>query len=122
VTERCSNMDALDATIGEITCRFTKAELFEVLIRHRVPCAPVRTLAEVVNDPHLHARGALQWIDHPEYGRIVVPTSPLRFAGEDGSAPYRPSSPLGADTQQILMERLALDEDRIRELREQRVF
>lgn len=122
VKERCANMDSLDATIGEITCRYTKAELFEVLIRHRVPCAPVRTLQEVVNDPHLHERGSLQWIDHPEYGRIVVPSSPLRFAGEDGCAPYRPSSPLGADTQAVLMERLALDQDRIRELREQQVL
>jgi crotonobetainyl-CoA:carnitine CoA-transferase CaiB-like acyl-CoA transferase len=62
----------------------------------------VRTLVEVVNDPHLHERGSLQWIDHPEYGRIVVPTTPLRFGGEDAAVPYRPSAGLGADTAAIL--------------------
>ena len=130
VGQRCANMDEVDAAIGERTKRQRKAELFELLIRARVPCAPVRTLAEVVSDPHLHARGSLRWIDHPEYGRMVVPISPLRFDGDGGEAgdgsdgadganaaaegtggtvPYRPSSPLGADTEAILAERLKLD-------------
>ena len=108
VADRCANMDALDAALGVITQQRTKAELFDLLISRRVPCAPVRTLLEVVNDPHLHERGSLQWIDHPEYGRIVVPASPLRFTGEEPQA-YKPSSPLGADTRAILAERLKLD-------------
>jgi len=108
VADRCANMDAVDAALGVITQQRTKAELFDLLISRRVPCAPVRTLLEVVNDPHLHERGSLQWIDHPEYGRIVVPASPLRFTGEEPQA-YKPSSPLGADTRAILAERLKLD-------------
>ena len=36
-------------------------------------------LMEVVNDPHLHQRGMLQWIDHPELGRIVLQSSPMRY-------------------------------------------
>ena len=87
-----------------------------------MPCAPVRTVREVVNDPHLHERKSLQWIDHPEYGRMVVNGSPLRFAGDDPSARYRPSQPLGADTESILMERLALTPAQVRELRSQEVL
>jgi formyl-CoA transferase len=122
VKERCQNMDALDAAIGEITRGYTKAALFDVLIKNRVPCAPVRTLVEVVNDPHLHERGSLQWIDHPEYGRIVVPTTPLRFGGEDAAVPYQPSAGLGADTAAILEERLSLDAKQVEELRTQQVL
>jgi formyl-CoA transferase len=122
VKDRCLHMDAVDAAIAALTRPYAKKELFELLIRNRVPCAPVRTLVEVVNDPHLHARGSLQWIEHPEYGRIVVNTSPLRFAGEDGQVPYKPSSALGADTEAILAERLSLGEAQVRELREQQVL
>lgn len=122
VKERCGNMDAVDAAIGEITRGYNKAELFERLIGSRVPCAPVRTLVEVVNDPHLHERGSLQWIDHPEYGRIVVPTTPLRFDGEDAAVPYQPSSKLGADTDAVLQGRLALDAAQVEELRAQQVL
>ena len=82
----------------------------------------MRTLVEVVNDPHLHERGSLKWIDHPEYGRIVVPTTPLRFDGEDAAVPYQPSSRLGADTSAILQERLALDAKQVEELRAQQVL
>lgn len=122
VRGRCDHMDEVDREIGKLTSRHAKAELFDLLIRHRVPCAPVRTLQEVVNDPHLHARGSLRWIDHPEYGRIVVPTSPLRFEGDDESVPYRPSAALGADTADILAERLSLSPAQITRLQSNHVL
>jgi CoA:oxalate CoA-transferase len=122
VKERCLHMDEVDHAIADLTRPYAKMELFERLIAARVPCAPVRTLLEVVNDPHLHARGSLQWIEHPEYGRIVVNTSPLRFAGEDGAVPYKPSSTLGADTEAILVERLALDHAEVERLRAEQVL
>src|SRR5690606_30168627 len=52
VKNRCDRMDEVDAMIGELTCTREKAGLFDLFIRHRVPCAPVRTVTEVVNDPH----------------------------------------------------------------------
>lgn len=114
VKSRCGRMDEVDAMLADLTRPYAKAELFDLLIRSRVPCAPVRTVTEVINDPHLHQRGALRWIDHPDYGRIVVPTSPLHFGGEQ--TPYRPSSALGADTDDILGQRLAISRDDIRQL------
>jgi crotonobetainyl-CoA:carnitine CoA-transferase CaiB-like acyl-CoA transferase len=32
---------------------------------------------------HMHERGMLEWIEHDEIGRIVVPTTPLRIHGAD---------------------------------------
>lgn len=116
VRSRCDDMDAVDAAVAAVTRTQTKEQLFEVLIRHRVPCAPVRTLQEVVHDPHLHARGALQWVDHPEYGRLVLPRSALRFPDQE-PVPYKPSAPLGADTEQILRARLGLSAGEVQALR-----
>ncbi|MGH7040841.1 MAG: CoA transferase, partial [Acetobacteraceae bacterium] len=47
----------------------------------RIPCAPVRDVAEVMNDPHMHERGFLERVDHPEFGAVVLPGSPLRLHG-----------------------------------------
>jgi crotonobetainyl-CoA:carnitine CoA-transferase CaiB-like acyl-CoA transferase len=47
-------------------------------------------------------------IDHPSYGRIVVPESPLRYAAFD-NVPYSPSVELGSDTRDILVNRLHMD-------------
>lgn len=104
---RVAHMSTVDEIVGEFTARFDKQPLFELLMKHRVPCAPVRDLDEVVNDPHLHERGALQWQEHPELGRIPVQASPLRFAGSDPLA-ILPSRKLGADNDAIYGDWLGL--------------
>ena len=99
--QRAANMTALDDAIGDITRGYTRDALVAHLRSHRAPCAPVQELDDVVNDPHLHARGALRHIDHPSFGSIVVPESPLRFA-DLPAAPYVPSVPLDHDARDIL--------------------
>jgi len=106
--DRCAHMDLVDAMVGEWTSRHPKQTLFERLLAERVPCSPVRTLDEVIADPQLHARGALERVEHPAYGPITVPHSPLRFAGLPPE-PYRPTGELGAEGRTILTERLGLD-------------
>jgi len=100
---RVADMDKIDALISARTSQLTKADLFARIMQHHVPSAPVRSLDEVVNDPHLHARGALQWFEHPEHGRLVLAESPMRMHGNT-RPDYSPSVPLGHDTQTILDE------------------
>ena len=97
---RVAHIDEIDSVVSDFTRRYPKQELFELLMRSRVPCAPVRDLVDVVNDPHMHARGALQWTEHPLYGRVVLPNSPLRFAGAR-PMPLEPSGELGRDNAAI---------------------
>lgn len=106
---RARNMDALDAEVERWTSSLPKAEVFRVAQAHEVICAPVQSLAEVVNDPQLHARGTLEWLDHPTLGRIALCHSPLRFAGttlpELREVPY-----LGADNRSIYCDVFGLSE------------
>jgi CoA:oxalate CoA-transferase len=113
---RVQAMETIDAEIGRITGAMARDALFARLIEHRVPCAPVRTLDEVITDPHLHGRGALQWIDHPQFGRLVVPTGALRLHGSP-AAPYRPSPALGEESEAILAECAGLEPAGIQRLR-----
>ena len=96
-------------------------QLFALLAEHRVPCAPVRELQEVIDDPHLHATGMLRWIEHPEYGRTLVHDSPIVFADLPRTDPV-PSPALGADTCTILGEMMGLDTKQIQALAEQGAF
>ena len=118
---RVANIDAVDEIVGGFTQRFAKQALFELLLKHRVPCAPVRDLDEVVNDPHMLARRALQWIEHPELGRIPVQSSPLRFEGVD-PLPIVPSRRLGEDNVAVYGDWLGLSRDAIATLEEQEVI
>ena len=66
-----------------------------------MPCPPVRDLSEVMHDENMHARGSLQWIEHPELGRVVLPHSPLVFEGTQ-RRPVEPSRALGAANNEVI--------------------
>jgi formyl-CoA transferase len=103
LAERVKRMDEIDALVGEWTVTQDTDPLFASLMAAKVPSAPVRDLDAVMDDPNMHARGALQRIDHPELGSIVVPHSPMCYEG----VPRRPltaSAPLGKDTADILAQ------------------
>ena len=112
---RVAHIDEVDDLVSRWTGRRTKAALVETLLAHRVPHAPVRDLNEVINDPHMHERGSLRWIDHPQYGRIVVQNSPIRYEGL-APMPLVPSSPLGAQNRDVYCDWLGLSEQELDEL------
>jgi crotonobetainyl-CoA:carnitine CoA-transferase CaiB-like acyl-CoA transferase len=112
---RVDNQAAADALVTEWTMQHTKWEVFEITKRHRIPSAPVRDLIEVMHDPHMHERGALEWIDHPELGRVIVPTTPLRLHGATTVA-TEPSPGLGEHNAEIYGTWLALSSAEIAEL------
>lgn len=80
---RVAHIDETDALVAEWTRTLPKMEVFARTKEYRIPCAPVRNPVEVMNDPHMHGRGMLERIDHPELGEIVVPSTPLRLHGAD---------------------------------------
>lgn len=98
---RVDNVDAVDEAVSAWTNSRSKQAIFDELISHGVPCAPVRNLDEVVHDPNMHARGALQYQDHPEYGRIIVQQTPIRFTDLDPMS-IPPSHKLGQDACEVL--------------------
>jgi formyl-CoA transferase len=61
----------------------------------------VRTLAEVVSDDDMRARGMIHDLPHPDLGTIPVPGLPMRFARHDRVAP-KPAPVAGADTARVL--------------------
>jgi CoA:oxalate CoA-transferase len=98
--DRVAHMDETDAVVAEWTQTLGKMEVFARTKALRIPCAPVRTAPEIMRDPHMHERGMLADIDHPELGRITVPTSPLRLHGL-AKAPAGPSPTVGQHNAEI---------------------
>ena len=113
---RVANMTETDALVEAWSRTLDRAEIMARARERRLPVAAVRDLVEVVNDPHMHERGMLEWLDHPEYGRIVVPTSPLRYHGAD-SIPTVPSPTVGQHNAEVLGEWLGLSGEAVADLR-----
>ena len=80
---RVANREPTDAVVAAWTKTLGKMEAFAIAKQYRIPLAPVREVDEVMHDRRMHERGMLEWIEHDEIGRIVVPTTPLRIHGAD---------------------------------------
>ena len=109
---RVANMTEVDALLQGWTAQHRKADIAEWLLAAAVPCAPVRELAEVVLDRNMHASGSLQWVDHPELGRVVLPHSPLRFE-DTARVPLAPSARLGQDNRAVFGEWLGHSDEEL---------
>ena len=116
--DRIGHMDEVDAVVAAWTATLPKMEIFARLKAARVPCAPVRTAPEVMADKHMHERGMLQEIDHPELGRITLPTTPLRLHGL-ATAAAGPSPKIGQHNAEIYGGWLGLTEAELAALREE---
>lgn len=116
VLDRLKHIDLTDQAVSEWSSRLPRIEITGLCRANRVPCAAVRDLREVTEDKHLHARGMLRNIEHPEYGDILVHRSPLVL--HDTTAPeYIPSARLGQHNGEILSEFLGLSSGEIDALR-----
>ncbi len=105
---RAARVEEIDALVTAWTRERGKEEILRILTEAHVPCAPVRTTSEVVEDPHLGARGVWVEVDHPRRGRTRVPISPIRLHGSGPAAVARPAPLLGQDTDRVLAELLGL--------------
>lgn len=118
---RYHNIDEVDALVGEWTRSRPRDDVVERLRANKVPAAAVRDVGEVVEDRHLHERGAIQRVDHPQLGEVVLPHSPLRFR-ETPMVPLIPSPGLGAHNSDIYGGWLGLPDDEIKGLHEEGVI
>jgi crotonobetainyl-CoA:carnitine CoA-transferase CaiB-like acyl-CoA transferase len=118
--KRVEKIDEIDELVNEFTRKHPRDPLCALLREGGVPCSPVRDINEVVVDPHLHERGMLREIDHPELGRVTVPHSPLRYDGDSG-VPLQPSPSLGQHNEAVFCDWLGLSREELDDLVEKEV-
>ena len=114
---RRENWSALRDIITEWLGRFAKVDdAVATLTAARIPAVPVLSPEEVVDHPHLAARGAFPSVPHPGRGSVRVTATPFQVDGRPsvpgGPAPYR----VGEHTRQVLRDVLGYDAARIAEL------
>ena len=119
--DRSRHIADVDAIVSTWTSQLTKAEAAAQARTFRIPCSPVRDVSEVMHDPHMHGRGMLEWVDHPDLGRVVLPTSPIRLHDTD-VAPATPSPGLGQHNDEIYRGWLGLSRDEVEALRAEGVI
>jgi formyl-CoA transferase len=95
-------------------------EIVAFLTSQHIPCAPIYTAREVVEDEHIaFARRMIREVEHPVAGKMKVIGSPINLS-ETPPEIYAPAPLLGEHTDEVLKRLLNLSESRIAELREEK--
>jgi crotonobetainyl-CoA:carnitine CoA-transferase CaiB-like acyl-CoA transferase len=118
---RARNKAAIDDVVAAWTRTKSADEIVDILRRHDVPSGKVYTAPDIINDPHIKARGMV--VDAPDIrvGSVqmqgVVPKL-SRTAGEIRHAGGR----IGTDTDEIYGSLLGLGEAELADLRARKVI
>jgi len=82
--------------------KFTKAEMAARMTAEEIAWAPAQTLADVAEDPQVHAAGGIvQTPGKDGVGSFASPAAPAKFHGVD-DGPKGPGPGLGEHTRQVL--------------------
>lgn len=119
--KRAENIDAVDSIIQTQFHDYERDELVEMLLENGVPCGPVHTIEEVIDDPHLKEREMITEIDHPTFGPITVPGQPIRLSRAD-LPDIEPSPTKGENNHEVYREFLDLSEEELRRLEDDGVI
>jgi formyl-CoA transferase len=112
---RLPKLDRMFELIESWTLNHTKFEAMDLFNRIDVPCGPILSTKDLLEDPSLQARGMIVDVDHPERGVFKQVGCPIELS--DSPVQVQRSPLLGEHTAEILSDLCGYDEQRIEELR-----
>jgi formyl-CoA transferase len=111
---RLSKLDKAFALIEEWTEQHSKWEVMEKLKAHDIPCGPILSTKELIEDETLAALGTVVEVDHPERGTFKTVGCPLKLS--DSPVDIDRSPLLGEHNEEVLGE-LGYSREQLGELR-----
>ncbi len=118
---RAEHMDEFNALVTAWTSEHTSAQIEQAAIKHGVPCSPIRSVREVVNDEQLAFRNFFVLINHPIAGTLKYPGAPYKLSATPWQVQHAAPC-LGEHNQQIYGEMLGYRNEEIIKLRQSEVI
>ena len=113
---RVQHRKQLVPLLEQMTRKKPKGEWIALLEKAKVPCGPINNLKEVFENGQVIARNVLLNVPHPTVGNMKLVASPMKLSKTPTEVRMAPPT-LGQHTEEILHERLKLNDQVIHELR-----
>jgi formyl-CoA transferase len=120
IQERRKNQQEMWRLLNEFASAYPKWELMKILNELDVPCGPILSTEDLVNDEHVKLREMIVELDHPERGKWYNVGMPIKLS--DSPAEIKRSPLLGEHTKEILQEVLGYSDAEVIALTEVGAF
>jgi formyl-CoA transferase len=117
---RRKNQKEMWRLLTEFASGYTKRELMQVLSEIDVPCGPILSTEDLMNDEHAKLREMVVELDHPQRGKWLNIGMPIKLS--DSPAEIKRSPLLGEHTDEILREVLGYSDAELGTLKEAGAF
>jgi formyl-CoA transferase len=111
---RLPRLNEIFSRIEQWTVTKTKFEAMEILNQDDIPCGPILSMKEIIEDESLFATGTLVEVDHPTRGKYVSVGNPIKLS--DSPTEVVRSPLLGEHTHEILQGVLGLSATEIEDV------
>lgn len=120
-TARVAHLKEMVAEIEGWLQSVSDQEAMELLDRHRVPFAPILSVRDAMNHPHLQERGTVRKVRDRVLGEFALPGFALRFS--EFKTPLTLDAPfLGEHNRQVLTRYLGYDSQSIASLEQRGIL
>ena len=116
---RLKKLDRCFGLIEEWTSKRTKFEAMAALNPIDVPCGPILSTKDLIEDESLAARGSIVEVPHPTRGTFKTVSSPIRLSDSPVEIVHSPL--LGEHTEEVLGELLGYSKEQVGQLRDEGV-
>lgn len=112
--DRKNHEDEVEGIVEAWTQTLTTSQLVEQLDAEAIPCAPVKSLKEVMEDPHVKARESLINIPYPGLGDYPTPAFTPKFSSIE--VPKESAPLLGEHNREVYCDILGYTEEEYQKL------
>ena len=114
--KRTENMPTIRILLEQLFAEHETSYWLSLIEKVGIPCGPVNSIEQVVNDPQVQFRNMITSVDHPVAGKVHMSGIPIKFSRTPGGVTLPPPT-LGQHSIEILKTHLKLSDEAIEELK-----
>jgi crotonobetainyl-CoA:carnitine CoA-transferase CaiB-like acyl-CoA transferase len=112
---RRRHLPQVQQKVADMVRASTRADLWAIFKKYGLGSFPVLSIAEVVKDEHIEARGAFLEVEHPQAGTVKLLRPWIRFSQSPTTIDHAGAA-IGEHNAEVYKNLLGFDDQRLREL------